>query len=95
MIVIRLDADGKVALPQEVLDALELTPGDKVGFAVENGEVILFRAAPDDEVDEETGLKVGELRALIEEGQKGPYISMEEAVARLRAHAAAARSAAE
>jgi bifunctional DNA-binding transcriptional regulator/antitoxin component of YhaV-PrlF toxin-antitoxin module len=95
MIVKRLEAGDPAVIPEELLAELGLKPGDEIGFAVDDGEVRVFRNPPLDEIDEETGLTIGELRAMIAEGRRGPYIPAEEALGRLREHAAAARSAGE
>ncbi|HEX8535496.1 MAG TPA: AbrB/MazE/SpoVT family DNA-binding domain-containing protein [Allosphingosinicella sp.] len=95
MIVKRLEAGAPAVIPDELLAELGLKPGDEIGFAVEDGEVRVFRKPPLEGLDEETGLTTSELRAFIAEGMKGPYIPAEEAFARLRTHAAAARSAGE
>lgn len=94
MIIGPIDAEASAAIPAEVVGALGLKPGDEVGFDIADGVVSLFRNRSDEEMDEETGLTIAELRAFVAEGSKGPYIPAEEAFARLRAHAAAARSAA-
>jgi bifunctional DNA-binding transcriptional regulator/antitoxin component of YhaV-PrlF toxin-antitoxin module len=95
MIVTRLDADGKLALTKELLDALDLKPGDEIGLHVEEGQVVMVRHAPDDEVDEELGMTYGEIRAMLAEAEEGETVSIEEAFADLRAYAALRRAAAE
>ena len=95
MIVKRLEVGDPAVIPEELLAELGLKPGDEIGFAVEDGEVRVFRNPPLDEIDEETALRIDELRAMIAEGMKGPYIPAEEAFDRLKAHAAAARSSGE
>ena len=43
MRVSSLTSKGQVTIPAEIREYLELHPGDKVGFAVEDHHVILFR----------------------------------------------------
>lgn len=38
-----IDAQGRVLLPREILDALGVGPGDWVGFAVEGDEARIYR----------------------------------------------------
>ncbi len=88
MIVTRINADAQVTIPQEVLAALGLKPGDEIGFTVSDGVVSLFRNPSDDEIDEDTGLTFGALRALIKEAidDPRPSIPVEQAFAEVRAH---------
>lgn len=97
MIVTRLDSHGNAEIPSEVSTALGLKPGDRIGFRVEADQVILYRHADDDEMDEETGMTIGQLRALVAEAFDDPADSIpaEQAFAELRAYAAAKRAAAE
>lgn len=94
MIVTRLDADAGGIIPPEIIETLGLKPGDSIGWHFLNGRFIVRRAMPDEEIDEETGLPMAELRALIDEARDGPTLSAEEAFAELRAHAAKRRAAA-
>lgn len=88
MILTRINADAQVTIPQEVMAALGLKPGDEIGFTVSNGAVSLFRNPSDDEIDGDTGLTYGVLRALIKEAVDDPRPSVpaEQAFAELRAH---------
>lgn len=91
MIVTRLDSHGNAKIPGEVAKALGLGRGDEIGFHISDGTVSLFRNPPDDEIDEETGLTIGALRALIKEAidDPRPSIPAEQAFAELREHVAA------
>lgn len=86
MIVTRLDADARASIPAEVMDALGLKPGDRIAFNIVDGEVILHRFQSEEEIDEETGMTIGALRAFVAEGLDGPTIPMEEAFDQVRAH---------
>lgn len=94
MIVTRLDADASGPIPVEIIETLGLKPGDSIGWHFLNGRFIVRRAVPDEEIDEDTGLPMAELRTLIGEARDGPTISAEEAFAGLRAHARKRRAAA-
>jgi AbrB family looped-hinge helix DNA binding protein len=37
---------GQVTIPKHIRDALKLTPGSQVEFAVENEKVVLYKAGP-------------------------------------------------
>lgn len=93
MIVTRIDANAP-AIPAEVLETLGLKPGDSIGWHFLNGRFIVRRAVADEAIDEDTGLPMAELRMLIDEAREGPTMSMEDAFADLRAHAAKRRAAA-
>jgi AbrB family looped-hinge helix DNA binding protein len=43
-----LTTRGRVTIPQEVRDALEVRPGDEIRFTLENGTAILTRTHPPD-----------------------------------------------
>ena len=75
-----LDADGKLALPPDVLEDLGLEPGGEVRLRVEDGRLILENANPDDR-DEEIvqAAIVGYLQ------NPGPTYSVEEVKPRLHA----------
>lgn len=85
MILSRLEPDGKLALPEELIRALGLSPGDQVGFHFEDGQAVLFRDDPD-EVEPITGLTTREIRALLAEAEGGPTYPAEEVFERLHAH---------
>jgi bifunctional DNA-binding transcriptional regulator/antitoxin component of YhaV-PrlF toxin-antitoxin module len=85
MMVSRLDADGKLALPKELVELLGLSPGDQVGFHVKDGQAVLFRDDPD-EVEPITGLTTREIRVLLAEAEEGEPVPAEEAFAQVRAH---------
>ncbi len=40
----RITVKGQVTIPKRIRDALKLTPGSRVEFAVENEKVVLFKA---------------------------------------------------
>lgn len=88
MIVTRMNADATAAIPAEVLEGLGVKPGDQIAFEIIDDEVNVFRYPPDDEIDEDTGLAYGELRALIKEADEDPRpsIPIDEAFAQVRAH---------
>ena len=92
MILAQLDSDARAEIPAEVLEAFGLRPGDSVGFSFVNGRFILRPASTGEEMDQEIGVPLAELRALIEEGSTGSTVSATEAFAELRAHAATRRS---
>lgn len=84
MIVTHMNADATAVIPAEVLESLGVRPGDQIGFEIIDGEVSVFRYPADDEIDEDTGLSHGELRAMIKEADDDPRptIPAEEAFAR-------------
>lgn len=88
MIVTRMDADANIVMPAEVLERLGVGPGDQIAFEVIDGEVNVFRYPADDEIDEDTHLIYGELRALIKEADDDPRpsIPIDEAFAQVHAH---------
>ncbi len=86
MIVSRLDADGKLALPAELLDALGIRPGDEVGFYDQGGQMVIFRNPLDDEVDEELGMTYGEVRGMLAETENEPTYPAEEVFERVLTH---------
>ena len=45
MLIRTVGADGRITIPQQVLDALTLAPGDAIGFFVEGGAVHLAPVA--------------------------------------------------
>ena len=45
MVVFRPTAEALVAIPEPVRDALHLNVGDEVAYAIEEGRVVLTRAA--------------------------------------------------
>jgi bifunctional DNA-binding transcriptional regulator/antitoxin component of YhaV-PrlF toxin-antitoxin module len=84
MITVHLDADGKLALPQGVLELLDLEPGDEIVIDISDGRVILSRAPrPGDEEEEAM------VQAAIDEylsKPQGPTYSVEDVRAHLQAH---------
>jgi AbrB family looped-hinge helix DNA binding protein len=44
----RLSSKGQVTIPKEIRDALDLAPGDQVGYELEDGSVRLRRIDPFD-----------------------------------------------
>ena len=94
MIVTHFDYGAGNSIPAEVIETLGLKPGDSIGWHFLNGRFIVRRAMADEEIDEETGLPMAELRTLIDEARDGPTMSADEAFAQLRAHAAKRRAAA-
>jgi antitoxin PrlF len=42
MLTSTLTSKGQITIPQELRQLLELHSGDKVGFAIEDGHIILF-----------------------------------------------------
>ena len=72
------------ALPREVVDALDLLPGDEIEFPVVAGGVRISR--PADHVETELGLTTDQLQGLIQEALDDPRppIPAEEAFAELR-----------
>lgn len=88
MIVTRLDADATAVIPAEVLEGLGVKLGDQIAFEISDGEVSIFRYPLDAEIDEDTGLSYGELRALIKEADDDPRpsIPIDEAFAQVRDH---------
>lgn len=93
MIVTRLDADASGTIPAEIIETLGLKPGDSIGWHFLNGRVIFRRAMANEEIDDETGLPMSELRTMIAEARDGPTVSADEAFADLRAHAEKRRAA--
>lgn len=83
-----MEADLQAVIPTEILDALKVKPGDEIGFDITDGVVSMFRYPSDDEIDQDTGLRYGALRALIKEAidDPRPSIPAEQAFAELRAH---------
>jgi antitoxin PrlF len=49
MLTSRLSGKGQVSIPKEIRDALELEPGDRVGFELEGGWARLRPIAPSDQ----------------------------------------------
>lgn len=86
MIVTRIEADVRAVIPTEVLNALAIKPGDEIGFNINDGVVSVFRNPSDDEIDGDTGLTYGALRALIKQAvdDPRPSISADEAFANVR-----------
>lgn len=87
MIVSRLDADGKLALPQDVLELLDLQPGDELVIELVDGRAVLTRAPQPGDEEEDAAVQ-----AAIDEylQNPGPTVSAEEAFARIHAHIEAA-----
>jgi len=48
MLMSRLSSKGQVTIPKEIRDALDLAPGDRVGYELEDGLVRLRRVDPFD-----------------------------------------------
>lgn len=86
MILTRLDADANVVIPAEMLERLGVKPGDQIAFEIIDGELSVFRYPTDDEIDEDTELSYGELRALIKEADDDPRpsVPIDEAFANVR-----------
>ena len=49
-----LTSKGQVTIPKEIRDALDLSPGDRVGYELEDGSVRLRRVDPFDAAFHET-----------------------------------------
>jgi AbrB family looped-hinge helix DNA binding protein len=48
MLMSRLSSKGQVTIPKKIRDALDLSPGDRVGYELEDGSVRLRRVDPFD-----------------------------------------------
>lgn len=83
MIMAQVTTELAAALPAEVVRALQLLPGDEIGFEIEGDSVRLTRPE-DEEID--LGLTREDLRALIAEGMEGPILSADEVFANVRQH---------
>jgi len=84
MITARLDSEGKLALPQDVLELLDIEPGDELVIELVNGRAILTRASQRSDEEEEAMVQ-----AAIDEylgKPQGPTYSIEEVRAHLHAH---------
>jgi bifunctional DNA-binding transcriptional regulator/antitoxin component of YhaV-PrlF toxin-antitoxin module len=82
MISARLDTDGKLALPQDVLELLGLEPGDELVIELMDGRAVITRAPQSADLEEEAAVQ-----AAIDEYLKnpGPTYPVEEVRARLHA----------
>ncbi len=87
MIVNRVTPGFAASLPREVMVALDLLPGDTIGYVIEDGAVRLIRVQDEDGEDltpeEITGLTTAQIDALIQEAldDPRPSVSAEEAFA--------------
>ena len=50
-----LDENGSITLPRELWESVGFSPGTRVDFTVENGKLIMDRAADDDPVSRARG----------------------------------------